>query len=80
MLIILSIVLLVAFISLLFRFRRSNVIYYLAAASWVSAYFGRRMILQNCTGDCGVRVDLVVIVSVLMLTNGFAIVALWKRG
>lgn len=77
--IILFFALLFAFTGLLFRYRNSTAIYYLAAASWIAAYFWNRMILQSCTGDCNIRVDLVVIAPVVLIATGFALVKLLRR-
>lgn len=76
---ILIIVALAVFLSLLLRFRRSPVIYFLAAASWVGAYIWNLMILKSCTGDCNTRVDLVLIVPLVLLATGFALAQLWRR-
>jgi pilus assembly protein TadC len=60
-------------IALLFRFRRSSAVFGLAAASWIGAFVWNAWILSTCPGDCGIRVDLVLIAPVVLIATGFAL-------
>ena len=61
------------FAALLFRFRRSNTIFGLAPATWIAAIVWNWWILDTCSGDCNIRVDLVPIAPLVLLATGFAI-------
>ncbi len=67
------------FVALLFRFRRSNAIFGLAIAAWVGAFVWNAWILQTCSGDCNIRVDLVLIAPLVLIATGFALVEAFRR-
>ncbi len=67
------------FLALLFRFRRSNAIFGLALAAWAGAFFWNNWILSTCSGDCNIRVDLVLIAPLVLIATGFALVEALRR-
>ena len=77
--IVLFFVVLGVFAALLFRFRRSNAIFILAAAAWIAAFFWNNWISGTCSGDCNIRVDLVLIAPLVLLATGFAMVEALRR-
>ncbi len=67
------------FAALIFRFRRSSVIFGLAIAAWIGAFFWNAWILQTCPGDCNIRVDLVLIAPLVLIATGFALAEAIRR-
>ena len=70
------------FAVLIFRFRRSGAIFGLAIAAWISAFFWNAWILKGCSGDCNIRVDLVLIAPLVLIATGFALaeaIRRWRR-
>jgi hypothetical protein len=69
----LFLIVIVVFTALLFRFRRSEAIFALAAAAWAGAFAWNVWVLQSCSGDCNIRPDLALIAPVVLIATGFAL-------
>ena len=67
------------FSALLIRFRRSGSIFGMAIAAWIGAFAWNAWILQTCSGDCNIRVDLILIAPLLMIATGFALAEALRR-
>ena len=67
------------FAALLFRYRRSNAIFGLAAVAWAGSHVWNQWILSTCSGDCNIRADLVLIAPVVLAASGLALMRLFKR-
>ena len=76
--IVLFFVVLGVFAALLFRFRRSNAIFILAAAAWIAAFFWNNWISGTCSGDCNIRVDLVLIAPIVLFASALALARLFQ--
>jgi hypothetical protein len=64
---------------LLFRFRRSEAIFALAAAAWAGAFVWNLWVLQSCSGDCNIRPDLALIAPVVLIATGLALAEAIRR-
>jgi hypothetical protein len=73
-------IVLAVFLALIIRFRRSSSIFALAIAGWIGALFWNNWILSTCSGDCNIRVDLVLIAPLVLLATGFALAEALRRG
>jgi hypothetical protein len=71
---------LAVFLALIVRFRRSIFIFALAIAGWIGAFIWNDWILRGCTGDCNIRVDLVLIAPLVLIATGFALAEAFRRG
>lgn len=65
---------LAVFLALVVRFRHSAAIIPLAIAGWIGAYFWNGWILSTCSGDCNIRVDLVLIAPLVLAATLFAVI------
>ncbi len=77
--ILLFLIVIAGFVVLLIRFRHSSMIFGLAIAVWIGALGWNEWILQTCSGDCNIRVDLVLIAPIVLLATGFAFVEAFRR-
>jgi hypothetical protein len=55
------------------RFRRSASIFALAVASWIGAFIWNAWILRGCSGDCNIRIDLVLIAPLVLIATVLAL-------
>jgi hypothetical protein len=72
-------IVLAVFLALIVRFRRSTYIFALAVAGWAGALIWNAWILDSCSGDCNIRVDLVLIAPLVLLATGFALAEANRR-
>jgi hypothetical protein len=68
-----------AVIFALVRWRRSRAIFVLAFGLWVALPLYNKWILSDCSGDCGIRIDLIPVGIVLLLASGFALFEAARR-
>jgi hypothetical protein len=47
-------------------------------AAWLSLPVYNRLVLSRCPGDCGIRVDLVVVAPLLLILTVACLVAWWR--
>ena len=78
MAIVLFFLVLAAFAAILFRLRRSNGIFGMAIAAWIGAFFWNKWILNTCSGDCNIRVDLVLIAPIVLFASALALARLFQ--
>jgi hypothetical protein len=46
--------------------------------AWLSLPIYNRLVLAGCPGDCGIRVDLVVVAPLLLILTVACLVAWWR--
>jgi hypothetical protein len=63
----------------LFRWRRSNMIFVLALLLWFALPFYNQWILSRCSGDCNIRVDLLLVAPLMLIASGFALFEAVRR-
>ena len=73
-------IVLAIFLVLIVHFRRSTFIFALAIAGWIGALIWNNWILSTCSGDCNIRVDLVLIAPLVLIATGFALAEAFRRG
>ena len=72
-------IVLAVFLVLIVRFRRSTYIFALAIAGWIGALVWNDWILRGCSGDCNIRVDLVLIAPLVLIATIFALAEANRR-
>lgn len=51
-----------------------------AAAAWLSLPVYNHWVVSNCPGDCGIRVDLLIVAPVLLMLTLAWLWAWWRQG
>jgi hypothetical protein len=64
---------------LLFKFRRSTALFPIAIAIWPAAFWYNQWILSRCSGDCGIRIDLIFVVPLVLLITVLAAGEAYRR-
>lgn len=60
------------------RLRHSPVIIPLAAAFWAAMPFYNSWVLARCTGDCAIRIDLLIVGPLLLAVTVLALRKVWR--
>ncbi len=68
-----------AILYVLWRWRRHNVIFILAIGLWLALPLYNSWILSRCSGDCSIRVDLIVVAPLILLATVLAIAEAIRR-
>ncbi len=79
MILVIFIAVAIALIALLLRFRRPPAIYWLFGVSVILALVWNAYILRSCSGDCNIRVDLILVAPVLLLAAMLSIIACFNQ-
>jgi hypothetical protein len=64
---------------LLYALRRNAALFPIAIAAWPAAFWYNQWILSRCPGDCGIRLDLIIVVPLLLLVSYLAVKEAWRR-
>jgi hypothetical protein len=79
MAIVLFLLIILAAFWLVWRFRQPPVIFGLTLALWVGGFVWNYVITASCPGDCGIRVDLLFVVPVLVFAAILSGIAFIRR-
>jgi hypothetical protein len=64
---------------LLYMLRRNAVLFPIALAAWPAAFWYNQWILARCPGDCGIRIDLIIVAPLLLLVTYLAVKEALRR-
>jgi hypothetical protein len=64
---------------LLYVLRQNAVLFPIAIAAWPAAFWYNHWVLSRCSGDCGIRIDLIIVAPLLLLVSYLAVKEAWRR-
>jgi hypothetical protein len=79
MIILVFVLAIAALVFLLLYWRRSNLIFILALGLWFALPFYNQWILSTCSGDCNIRVDLLLVAPLILIPSGLALFEAFRR-
>jgi hypothetical protein len=63
----------------LYLLRQNAALFPIAIAAWPAAFWYNQWILSRCSGDCGIRIDLIIVAPLLLLVTYLAVKEALRR-